>query len=51
MFMVPRTAERHHHTPRGSSRAIASSTSPAGSARSAEPQTGTSIGSSCSVTT
>ena len=51
MLSVPRTAERHHHTPRGSERATASSTRAAGSARSAEPHSGASTGSSCRVTT
>lgn len=40
----PSTAERHHHTPRGSSRHSASSSSPAGSARTAAPNSGWSGG-------
>jgi len=43
---TPSTAERHHHRPRGRRRARRSSTSPAGSARIAAPQTGESAGSS-----
>ena len=48
---LPSTAERHHQTPRGSVRATARRTSPAGRARSAEPQRGASAGGSCRVTT
>ncbi len=50
-FRFPSTAERHHQTPRGSVRAIATRTSPAGSARRADPQTGASAGNSWRVTT
>lgn len=47
---TPSTVERHHQLPRGSRRASRSSTNPAGSARSAEPQNGASAGSTCRVT-
>src|SRR3954451_17140409 len=51
MLHSPRTTARHHQSPRGSVRRNASSTRPAGRARTVAANSGRSGGSSCSVTT
>ncbi len=51
MFSAPRTAARHHQSPRGSTRVTASSRSPAGSARISAVNSGRSGGRNSVVTT
>ena len=50
MFIVPSTADRHHHVPVGRRRLTARRTRPAGSARSVAPQSGAPVGRNVWVT-